>query len=53
MDLVFNLSHGEDERGPWNSKPKFRYIDDPKPQGGLPPGPVNPDDEKPQKLAAE
>jgi Mn-containing catalase len=53
VDLVFNLSHGQDERGPWNSQPKFRYVEDPKPQGGLPPDPVNPDDEKMRKVAAE
>lgn len=53
VDLVFNLSHGQDERGPWNSQPQFRYVEDPQPKGGLPPGPVNPDDEKLQKLAAE
>jgi Mn-containing catalase len=52
VDLVFNLSKGEDFRGPWNSKPLFRFEDNPKPMGGLPPGPVNPDDEK-MKLAAE
>jgi Mn-containing catalase len=53
VDLVFNLSHGQDERGPWNSQPKFRYVEDPQPKGGLPPGPVNPDDEKMKKQAAE
>jgi Mn-containing catalase len=53
VDMVFNLSHGDDRRGPWNSEPKFRYIDDPQPQGGLPPTPVNPDDEKTKPLAAE
>jgi Mn-containing catalase len=53
VNLVFNLSHGEDERGPWNSEPKFRYVEDPQPKGGLPPAPVNPDDEKTQRLAAE
>jgi len=52
VDLVFNLSKGDDHRGPWNSKPLFRFEDDPKPTGGLPPGPVNPDDEE-VKLAAE
>src|SRR5882757_4319333 len=51
VDLVFNLSKGDDHRGPWNSAPKFRYEDDPKPMGGIPPAPVNPDDEK-RPLAA-
>ncbi len=45
VDIVFNLSAGEDSRGPWNEKP-FRYIENPQPQGGFPPPPVNPDDEK-------
>jgi len=52
VDLVFNLSKGEDFRGPWNQKPLFRYEENPKPSGGFPAGPVNPDDEK-VKLAAE
>lgn len=52
VDLVFNLSKGEDFRGPWNSEPLFRFEEDPKPMGGLPPAPVNPDDEK-VRLAAE
>ena len=51
VDLVFNLSKGDDKRGPWNSEP-FRYVDEPKPMGGLPSAPVNPDDEK-QAMAAE
>ena len=45
VNLVFNLSKGEDLRDPWNEKP-FQYIEDPQPMGGLPPPPVNPDDEK-------
>jgi Mn-containing catalase len=53
VDVVFNLSRGQDERGPWNSKPRFRYVADPQPKGGLPPDPVNPDDEKMPSLAAE
>jgi Mn-containing catalase len=53
VDLVFNLSKGDDHRGPWNREPKFRFVDDPKPSGSLPPNPVNPDDEKLQPLAAE
>jgi Mn-containing catalase len=46
VDIVFNLSQGEDQRGPWNQEPDFRYVDHPEPQGGFPPAPVNPDDEK-------
>ena len=30
--LVFNLSQGEDARGPWNEAP-FEYITDPQPSG--------------------
>jgi Mn-containing catalase len=52
VDLVFNLSKGDDHRGPWNKAPQFRFENDPKPTGGLPPAPVNPDDEK-LPLAAE
>jgi Mn-containing catalase len=30
VDLYYNLSsNGQDERGPWNSEPTFRYIEDP------------------------
>jgi Mn-containing catalase len=53
VDLVFNLSKGDDHRGPWNKEPMFRYIEDPKPSGNIPPAPVNPDDEKSMPLAAE
>jgi Mn-containing catalase len=52
VDLVFNLSKGEDKRGPWNQEPLFRFEEDPKPRGSVPPGPVNPDDEKTRPLAA-
>ena len=52
VNIVFNLSHGDDHRGPWNQG-TFRYIDNPRPEGGLPPAPVNPDDEKIGRLAAE
>ena len=52
VDLVFNLSKGDDHRGPWNKAPQFRFENDPKPMGGMPPAPVNPDDEK-LPLAAE
>jgi Mn-containing catalase len=47
VDIVFNLSSGEDQRGPWNDKPTFRYVDHPEPGGKIPPAPVNPDDEHP------
>ena len=46
VKLVFNLSRGEDERGAWNSAPDFDYVANPEPQGGFPPPPVNPDDER-------
>jgi manganese catalase len=45
VKLVFNLSQGEDERGPWNEEPDFDYVENPVPEGGLPPDPINPDDE--------
>jgi len=45
VKLVFNLSQGEDARGPWNEAPEFDYVPDPQPQGGFPPAPINPDDE--------
>jgi Mn-containing catalase len=46
VKLVFNLSHGEDARGPWNERPDFEYVAEPEPQGGMPPAPHNPDDEQ-------
>jgi Mn-containing catalase len=55
VDIYFNLSHGQDERGQWNSEPHFRYDEDPAPRGGLPPEPQNPDDEtraEPGKIRA-
>ena len=45
VKLVFNLSQDEDGRGPWNEEPDFDYVADPQPEGGLPPPPVNADDE--------
>ena len=45
VKLVFNLSQGEDVRGPWNEEPDFDYIADPRPNGGFAPPPINPDDE--------
>ncbi len=58
VNIVFNLSHGDDHRGPWNQGTmhdgqKIVYVADPKPKGGMPPSPVNPDDEKALPLAAE
>jgi Mn-containing catalase len=55
VNIVFNLSQGDDHRGPWNEAP-FEYDANPKPKGGLPPSPINPDDEghaKPRAMAAE
>jgi len=52
VHVVFNLSKGEDYRGPWNQD-EFNYISDPHPEGGMPPAPVNPDDEKIHRRAAE
>jgi Mn-containing catalase len=46
VKLVFNLSQGEDVRGPWNEAPEFDYIADPQPHGQIPPAPINADDEK-------
>ena len=46
VKLVFNLSQGEDVRGPWNEEPDFEYVAEPKPMGGMPPAPRNPDDER-------
>jgi len=45
VKLVFNLSQGDDARGPWNEEPDFDYVANPEPQGGMPLAPVNPDDE--------
>jgi Mn-containing catalase len=45
VNIVYNLSQGEDERGPWNEAP-MNYVTDPKPMGGFPPPPVNVDDER-------
>jgi len=46
VKLVFNLSQGEEHRGPWNSEPDFDYVADPEPQGGMPNPPINPSDER-------
>ncbi len=45
VKLVFNLSQGDDQRGPWNEEPDFDYVADPQPHGGMPPPPLNADDE--------
>jgi Mn-containing catalase len=45
VNIVFNLSQGEDSRGPWNKAP-FEYVADPEAEGGIPPAPVNNDDEQ-------
>jgi len=52
VNVVFNLSRGEDYRGPWNEG-NFQYVSEPRAEGGLPPDPVNPDDEKIHRVAAE
>jgi Mn-containing catalase len=52
VNVVFNLSKGDDYRGPWNQE-EFQYVSDPRPQGGMPPAPINPDDEKVHPRAAE
>ncbi len=34
VNLYYNLSKGkEPQRGPWNSKPDFEYVEDPRPKG--------------------
>jgi Mn-containing catalase len=53
VKLVFNLSQGEDVRGPWNEAPDFDYQEAPEAKGGLPPAPVNPDDEHSGPTAAK
>jgi hypothetical protein len=45
VKLVFNLSQGEDERGPCNEEPDFEYVENPEPEGALPPDPINQHDE--------
>ena len=34
-------------------EPDFEYVADPEPQGGMPPAPVNPDDERPAGAKAK
>jgi len=50
VNIVFNLSQGDDHRGPWNEGNIYDgqtidYVEDPNPRGGLPPAPINHDDE--------
>jgi Mn-containing catalase len=45
VKLVFNLSQGQDERGPWNEGPDFDFVESPEPAGDFPPPPINADDE--------
>ncbi len=45
VNITFNLSQGEDFRGPWNSG-TLKQEQDPQPKGGFPPAPINADDEK-------
>jgi Mn-containing catalase len=57
VNVVFNLSQGDDHRGPWNqgtihTGAKVSYIEHPEPKGDVPPNPVNPDDERPRKHRA-
>ncbi len=37
VELVFNLSQGQDERGPWNEEPDFEYVADPRTRRAAPP----------------
>jgi Mn-containing catalase len=53
VKLVFNLSRGEDVRGPWNEGPEFEYVADPQPKGGMPTAPVNTADERPAAAKAK
>jgi manganese catalase len=54
VDLYFNLSKDGalDARGPWNTEPAFKYVDQPTPQGGTPQEVKNPDDERTTAKAA-
>src|ERR1700745_605957 len=36
VKLVFNLSQGEDERGPWNEEPDFEYVENPEREEAVP-----------------
>lgn len=54
VNIYFNLSKNgaANKRGPWNEEPAYKFIDNPQPQGGMPPNPVNPDDERMSYQAA-
>jgi Mn-containing catalase len=57
VNIVFNLSQGDDHRGPWNEGRMYdgqmiEYVENPKPRGGMPPAPVNSDDEAPPVVLA-
>lgn len=54
VNLYFNLSRDGalEKRGPWNKEPDFKYVADPKPEGGAPESVKNPDDEH-KRAAAE
>ena len=46
VKLVFNLSQDEDVRGPWNRRSPISTMSPTRePEGGLPPPPINADDE--------
>jgi Mn-containing catalase len=56
VDLYFNLSTAsdqQDDRGPWNREPVFKYVAQPTPHGSNPKKVVNPDDEHKAPMAAE
>src|ERR1700722_10121426 len=44
VEIVYNLSKGEDARGAWNEAP-FKYDANPNATGKPPASPINPDDE--------
>lgn len=51
VNIVFNMSMGDDHRGPWNEGKAYngetiKYVEKPTPQGKIPPVANNPDDEK-------
>lgn len=45
VNVVYNMSQGDDMRGPWNTAP-FEYVADPQPAGPINTKIGNPDDEK-------
>ncbi len=51
VNIVFNLSSGQDYRGPWNAGEMhdgtpIEYVAHPEPRGEFPPAPVNSADEQ-------